>query len=382
MQEPEIRTPDDANRPWRLPFRTAREWAQDIPDQTDWIVEPFVAAGNITKIDGTPKLAGKTTFILHMIASVLDGRTFAGYPTKTGAVVLISEQDGPSLREALDRANLCERDDLYVLTYRDLASVSWAETVGQVFAFAEAKGAVLVAIDTLPACARIRGDDENSAGRAQAVLEPIKVGAAETGIGVVMSFHDRKSGGEVVTSGRGSSAFAGAVDIILQLQWLGGNQRRTVRKIEAASRFTATPGELYVELTAAGYVTLGDSAAIVTAAIRESLPQVLPTSEADALRLTSGKPSDGEGERGILEELREAGVPTSRGTLEAELKRWLTAGYIGRTGSGAKGSPYRFWLIATPPATFFLSKESGPLEESNEESGLRCNNAMWDDVEF
>ncbi len=355
--------------PQGVRFMTAREFAQLTPEETDWVIQLYVAVGGITKIDGPPKKAGKTTLITHMIAAVLDGAAFLGEPTKQGPVVLLSEQGGTSLREALDRAGLLERDDLHLALYRDLASLSWPDIVADAFAKAQEVGAVLLVVDTLPAISGVRGDDENSAGRALEALEPLQVGADISRIGVVVSFHDRKGGGEVGESGRGSSAYAGAVDIILHVNKPGGNLKPTVRKIEALSRFEATPDELYIDLTDAGYVSLGSEDDVVSAALARALVEILPDMEAAARRVETTTEKDKETgeervtERGLLDDLASQGLKVSRFTLDAELKRWVAGGYAGQSGAGKKGSPHRYWMTAKPPDTFFRSKPSPPSEE-------------------
>ena len=60
----------------------------------------------------------------------------SGQPTKQGPVVLLSEQGGTSLREALARAGLLERDDLHLALYRDIAALVLARVVADAFAFA------------------------------------------------------------------------------------------------------------------------------------------------------------------------------------------------------------------------------------------------------
>ena len=225
-------------------------------------------------------------------------------------MVLLTEQGGTSFREALARAGLLDRDDLHLALYRDLASVSWPDIVADALAKAQAVGAVLLVVDTLPAISGVRGDDENSAGRALEALEPLQVGADTSRIGVVVSFHDRKGGGEVGESGRGSSAYAGAVDIILHVNKPGGNLKPTVRKIEALSRFEATPDELYIELTEAGYVSLGSEDDVVSAALARALVEVLPDTEEAAKRIDSvkDKETDEITERGILDDLAAQGT--------------------------------------------------------------------------
>jgi len=355
----------------QINFMTAREFSAQTPPETEWVVGPYVPVGGIVKVDGPPKKAGKTTLITHMIRAVLDGTPFLGQATKQGPVVLLSEQGGTSLREAFGRAGLLDYDTLYLALYRDMAGVSWPEIVADAADLAEEVGAVLLVVDTLPACSGVRGDDENSAGRALEALEPLQVVADQHRLGVITSFHDRKGGGEVGDSGRGSTAYAGAVDIILHLTRPGGNFGDGIRKIEALSRFEATPPELYIELTPTGYIALGAEEDVVTAALARMLPEVLPKSEDAAVRVESVKDKEsGEViERGLLDDIRATGVAVGRSTLDLELKRWLDAGYVGRTGTARKGSPLRYWLIAMPPDAFFRSKPQGASKESNAPQG-------------
>jgi hypothetical protein len=58
------------------------------------------------------------------------------------------------------------------------------------------------------------------------------------GLTVVYLRHDRKGGGEVGESGRGSSQIGGDADQLLQLtRPTGGNARATVRVLSAVGRF-------------------------------------------------------------------------------------------------------------------------------------------------
>jgi AAA domain len=359
---------DSGARP-RLRFVTARAFAAQTPETTEWAVKPWVPVGGLTKIDGPPKRAGKTTLIVRMIAAAVDGADFLGEPTKRGPVILLTEQGGTSLREALAGAGLLDRDDLHLALYRDVAALAWPDVVADAFAFAAGIGAVLIVVDTLPACARVRGDDENSSGRALAAVEPLQLGADLHRIGVVLSFHDRKGGGEVGESGRGSSAYAGAVDVIVHLDRPGGNVAPTIRHLQALSRFEATPPELYIELTPTGYVVLGDADDVVRMQVAGALADALPATEEGAKPIAAVKRKGENGEEatepGILDALAAGGVKAARSTVDEELKRWCEAGYAGRTGEGKRGSPYRYWLIARPPVAFFRLRPSPPSEESN-----------------
>ena len=58
--------------------------------------------------------------------------------------------------------------------------------------------------------------DENDAAEALRASRPLQQ-AAQSGLGVIATCHHRKGGGALGESRRGSSAFGGAVDIIVSL---------------------------------------------------------------------------------------------------------------------------------------------------------------------
>jgi hypothetical protein len=161
------------------------------------------------------------------------------------------------------------------------------------------------------------------------------------------------------------------VDVIVHLDRPGGNVAPTIRRMQALSRFEATPAELYIELTPNGYVMLGDADDVVRMQVAGALADALPTTEETAIRVAAvtRKGDDGQEttEPGILDALAAKGVKAARSTVDEELRRWGEAGYVGRTGEGKRGSAYRYWLVAKPPVSFFRLKPSPPSEESNAE---------------
>ena len=128
----------------------------------------------------------------------------------------------------------------------DLRLVKWPAAIRAARLKAREVGARMVSIDTLPALARIAGEGENQAGTSLAVMEPLAELTAD-GLAVGLTFHERKSGGELGESGRGSSAFAGAVDTIVQMKGAKG-LRDTCRELHAIGRFQGVPRLLTVEL--------------------------------------------------------------------------------------------------------------------------------------
>jgi hypothetical protein len=116
-------------------------------------------------------------------------------------------------------------------------------------------------------------------------MEPLQEAAAMRDLAVVIARHERKSGGDVGDSGRGSSAFAGAVDIVLSLRRSDGNTRKSVRIIHGLSRYDETPDTLAIELTENGCVALGSETAVAAAEARKAILEVAPTTEETAKKL-------------------------------------------------------------------------------------------------
>jgi hypothetical protein len=136
-------------------------------------------------------------------------------------------------------------------------SKPWQEVAAAAVAECRRRGARLLVVDTIAPFAGLAGATENDAGHVLAALKHLQA-ATSAGIAVLIVQHQRKSGGELVDAGRGSSAFAGAVDILLSLSRRQGRGRRTRREIHAVSRFDETPTSLLIELTDAGYASHGE----------------------------------------------------------------------------------------------------------------------------
>jgi hypothetical protein len=241
--------------------------------------------------------------------------------------VLLSEQPVASLRATLAPAGLVDREDLRILVWGEAIGRPWRDVAREAIALAGELGALLV-IDTLPQWAGLRGDSENDSGAALEAIEPLQRAAA-AGLAVLVVRHDRKGSGDVGESARGSSAFGGAVDVIMQLRRGGPDERPTIRYLSALSRFPETPGELIVELGPDGYTSLGDAAGY---ARTEGKQKILAA-------LSDG----GELKRADVE--AETGIGGERLTeLLAEL---VATGFLAREGRGVRGDPQRFRRIAS-----------------------------------
>jgi hypothetical protein len=312
-----------------LPYRTPLEIAASTSEHPDWIVPGFVALGAVTEIDGKVKSSGKTTIVTYLNAAVLDGQPFLGQPTMKTNIVYLTEQTPGPFREALARANLLGRGpELRVIFRAEVTGVSWVDLVQQVAIDAKRDGYGLLVVDTLGKLAGIR--EENDAGESGRVMSPLQ-DAAHGGLAVIVCRHDRKGGGDVGESGRGSSAFSGDADIILQIRRPEGNQPKTRRVIESLSRYTETPEKIVVELTEDGYILLGEAEAV---------------SLADALKFVSGLLGRGNdrNESGptIDEMVVEADGALDRSAIRRALRELERRAEIESTGRGVKGDPKRY----------------------------------------
>ena len=317
----------------RKRFFTASEIASLTPNAVPWMVKPWVAEGALTEVEGKIKAAGKTTFVLAMCPAALEGEPFMGEPTTPTPVVYLTEQPRTTFREGLRRAGLLERDDFSVLFRFDALDLSWPETVELAAQECVRVGAKLLVVDTLGPFAGLEGDGENSAGNAQAAIAPLQIVAQREKLAVVIVRHSRKGGGEVGESGRGSSAFGGAVDLMLSLRRRGGGAPKTQRIIHTLSRFDETPDDLVVDLVDGQYVALGSEDDSSRETIKASQLAVL----ADGSSLT-----DDELLEAVQSDLGEEAVKES--THRRARDEQLATDALHRVGQGKKGDPYRYQI--------------------------------------
>ena len=242
-----------------LPYRTADWVAATTPETPDWLVSGYLARGSITEIDGKIKASGKTTLATHLIAAVMAGRPFLDRPTAPTKVIYLTEQTPQTFRAALDRAGLIGTEaQLQILFRADVSHWAWDALIEAAANDAQRGGYGLLVIDTLGKLAGIT--NENDAGEGARAMTPLQ-DAAHAGLALLVLRHDRKGGGDVGDSGRGSSAISGDVDIIVQVRRSSAHAPSR-RVLETLSRFDETPARLVVELSGGTYVVLGEKEAV------------------------------------------------------------------------------------------------------------------------
>lgn len=310
----------------KLTFRSGADLAKEVSDPVEWIAHGYVAKGAITELGAKVK-AGKTTLILALVRAAAEGLEFLGKPTMRTPTVYLTEQPVASFRESVRRADLIGREDFRILFYSDASKTSWPETAAAAVKECKRVGATLLIVDTLPQFAGLRGDSENNSGDALEAMYPLQL-AASAGVGTIIVRHERKAGGEVGDSGRGSSAFAGAVDIVLSLRKPSGNSKKTVRLIQGVSRFSEPVPEKLVELAESGYIVLGEPQEVAVIEAKRLIVEIAPKSESEAVD---------------LKEIAE-NAEVSRATAQRAVKELEDDGVMKRVGEGRRGNPYRYFL--------------------------------------
>lgn len=305
----------------------AQEAAEAGDGGAEWIARPIAALGAITEICGKVKQAGKTTFVTHLAAAVLEGKSFLGQPTRKSPVVYLTEQPPATFRLAMRRAGLLGREDFHVVYWNRAAGMAWEMLAQRAIKLCQRVGAKLLVVDTLAQFAGITGDSENNSGDALRAMQPLQRGAA-AGLGIIVVRHERKSGGAVGDSGRGSSAYAGAVDIVISVRLAEGGSDRNFRLIQAVSRFDEAPDNWVIEYDpASGYRLRGTAADLSRERARQALLDAAPRSEAAALTAA---------------ELC-ATADISRRKFYRHADKLLESGVLARTGTGSKADPFRYW---------------------------------------
>lgn len=307
-------------------FLTGAEIENVVAEEVPWVVEPYIAVGAMTDLSGKVKLAGKTTLALDMVRSVPHGKKFLGQKTVKGPVVYLTEQPKVSFREAMKRAGLLGRKDFHVLFRSQAFGVPWPNVVERAIRECEDSGSRLLVVDTLSQFAGLVRDAENDSGAALAAMEPLQKAAAR-GIGVLTISHDRKGGGAPGDARRGSSAYAGAVDVLCQLRRTEGNGPRNRRLLSAISRFDATPEDLLIELRDDGYYSLGEPGEAAKEQVGREVRALLPHSKLDAADIAA-----------LAEK-----TSIKRTQLQRVLDALLKKNLIHKTGKGVRGNPARYF---------------------------------------
>lgn len=313
--------------PWtketkRLPFASIGDVLSAAPNEPDWIWHGYLAPGTVTALAGRPKV-GKSTQMFGLVSAITSGAHFLERLTRRTGVLILSEEREDTLAEKARRFGL--GDGVQVLMRHQARKVGWPEIIEESIEHCRELDLGLLVIDTWDKWTGLRGDAENSAGAVLEALEPIMAAAGKR-LAVLVLAHQRKSSGTFGEAIRGSNAFTGSVDIILELERppaaiMGGE---TMCVLRALSRFSATPDELVCTLTEEGCVAHGDTLEVKHDAEREQVRAAVElTGEATADEVAST-------------------VEMPKGSVMRHLEQLEAEGALHHEGRGVRGDPYRW----------------------------------------
>ncbi len=344
---------DEEDAPKTLTFHRGDEDTDDEGPSVDWVVPNWAASESITELSAKVKV-GKTRLLLEMCREVTRGGVFLGQQVAPGGVLYLTEEGRSTFRTAMRRAGLTGDASFHYLLRQEAMGLGWPEIMDRVAAHAHEINARLMVIDTLSNWAQLGGDDENSAGRALEAMRPVRT-AATSGLAVVIGRHDRKSGGEVGDSGRGSGAISGECDVLYQLSRSNTPGHETRRVLTGISRFDDIPGEMILELQEGRYVSLGDATALEREQAKAFVLDTLPDSK--ELGMTEG------------EIIADAGERFSRSTVRRALGETCGEGLVSKhMGFGTNGRAYGYWRTRKDVSNKELDPEQSILDSASEKN--------------
>lgn len=205
-------------------FELGAELLKQIPDEIPWLGMPGVIyRGGTTIVAGPPKV-GKTTIVYWVAQQVIrDG----------GKVAILTEETGPALKRKVETYGLYSASILTSWAARS-RGVGLEEAVAAVIR----EDADLVIIDTFADWSGV--DDENDAIGVTRAMQTIRTAATDK-TAVVVIHHTRKGGGEAGAAIRGSTAFAGSADTLVEVSDAGEDRR----KLDIRGRVTNPTSRIY-----------------------------------------------------------------------------------------------------------------------------------------
>jgi hypothetical protein len=346
-----------------LPSYSVDELNEMAREETPWVIEGIAAKGAVTDFYGPAKHGGKTTFITHACASIVDGLPFIGRNVSKERVLYLTEMAPDNFKDYLQNATIRKGDDFRTVFKKDVWDVPWdalIEAAGQKCAN-EGRGVLVV--DTFAEFSGIRGTEENNAGDVHEKLSALRKVAQGHDLAVILIRHANKEG-----KGRGSSAFEASVDIVIGYKRPDkANSESYTRTIDAVGRWNESNFTTNLELTPDGFTDCGDDKHVKFNKAVRAIKAAAPLGEDRALK------RDAFAVEGV-----------SQASVDNALEWLVDKGELITTGAGKKGDPIRFYVPVT-----HSNNDPGPIsaplletaEEEDASSEVLSNDPwLWEEV--
>jgi hypothetical protein len=302
-----------------------------VVSPTRWLWHGLLAPGKLTLLTSLWK-SGKSTLLAHLLARRRRGGEFLGLPVTPGGTVILSEEPADLWPERCRLHGLGNEIGVLTRPFAGLPTFAQLDAINaEIIGMKEQRGVDLVVVDSLAYFSPAR--NENNAGLMIGALAPF-VTLADAGLAVWLLHHPSKGEPPLGQAARGSGALLASVDIFLEMRHPGGNPFTRRRKISAWSRYTETPRQMLIELSPDGrrYDRLPDTSDDF-AANWDTVAEVLTVATMALTRVQ-------------IREAWPAGMTRPHAaTLWHWLDRAVELGLAERSGTGAKGNPFRYTLV-------------------------------------
>jgi len=214
-----------------LPLHEQRR-RHEAEDQTAWIWDQLIAPGYLTRIDGRPKIAGKSSLLFALCTAIRNGEPFLGFETRQATIAYCSEQRWRTLN-----AKLIEPfgSPPYLHLYHD-EPLSLGELVPRLLDETEELGVECVILDTFSKWLRL-----SAGGRFDPDVMAEQMGHLETlsqRLAVVVCDYTRKGESARGEGTLGATEQTGRADILIEVKAPDPEQPR-VRRLEVSGRSDA-----------------------------------------------------------------------------------------------------------------------------------------------
>jgi hypothetical protein len=324
---------DGVSEKIRLPWMTAAQLATMVLPEPEYIAPPYVARNLVAQLVGKTK-GGKTEWARRLAAAVLLQKLFLGQLTTYCPVAYLTEESPASFGPPLQSLGIAGREDLHIL-FRNAcdSGMEWCDMVADMRPYVREHGIGLVIVDTSDPWMLRPGDDPSDPVTAEAAVRELQLLAGEN-VAVLLLRHERKGGGDIADAGRGSSAFAGAVDVLLSLRRVQGSGHENRRELEAVARAALTvPARAIIELQDGEYLVKGDARDVERQDARALILDHLPRSRDAAVP---------------VDELRES-TSTAKTITDDVLRALISEGIAHREkgAGGASSRAFGYWTGET-----------------------------------
>lgn len=219
-------------------------------DNAEWILDGYLARGNITLLAGRPK-GGKSTLTFGLMSALTAGQKFLGRKIDQCNTIYMTEESLNTIKEKLNMFSFKhDNSNLFVLQTMETSDMNKA--LPMVEARLKENNIGLVVVDTLSAWAGLNGSNENDASTVQRFFNPLRLFARTNNVAVLVIHHTRKPNPNATSQARaqdcirGSGAISAAVDNILSL--MDDESGSTRRKLLCESRSVNNPGDITLDL--------------------------------------------------------------------------------------------------------------------------------------